>query len=1317
MTLQDLLRSIQGGANAAGQAASGALYGFDAAGKNLTAGVTSLLGSAGVPRIGGLTQGLQQQAKYEQGLANRTPISRIGSTFGSSLMAPGNFAFQQAFKPGFNTVMGAANATAGFKTGNYGYGLQNLGQAALSGLQTATLPVEAPIGFGAKVSMPALQLAKNTAGNTLTSLRFGKPPSTDISAMLGNTSSVAQGLGIKNPFLSTAVDVATDPTAVYGGIQAAKRLPEVAGAVADQLHSVMPFQTHIQQAVDQIRSTPGLANALYQEVADNVGKVGFAKDMKQHFANLGLPEVYQRLSKDETTQMAKYLTGHVDTIPKTLEQKISAGLPKTFMGNLAGNQAGFIDPDLLTGGLNSKLGNRTFNQANAAKTVEDTLAGNREQFRLSNPQALKQVAKRIGVPENASPETEVTVYRAGTGPIKPGEFVTTDAGNAQRYIAQRPGASLNTTKVKLGDLVQSGGLKTEFVFHPTTPTPTNTGPTQHIGLLQQGFNRVRNVIASQGPAGQELAQNLLNQRDRAETLAGDFVSRMPTVRNLSKADFANFVDAAEGKAKPLNATVAKAVGEWNTIRNEIHGLAGDQLDIGKIENYFPHHFDPKQFTRNWQSNIQHLIKTGQAADATDAAQKLRYAADVVRNRKYGNLEASRIVDLPGYDKTKEALFNYIEGASNRISQAETFGPKDEKSLSLINQIAQSGGDADTVKHMYDIAVGAKKYGQGSKQLTGALRRFNTTTKLGLGALTNMGQNVNTATVTGPVRTLAGMVGAMKPEAQDFALKAGITLDGVLSDLKEGGGFAGKVMGKLSAPGFNKVEKFNRVTAAWAGKGYAEDMAKAAANGSQAGIEALQKMGLNPEAIIKRGGSLTPEETIKAARNVVERTQFKVDPQDLPGWANSPWGKTVAQFRTFSYNQTAFLGREILQPAQKGNFAPLARFLAVGLPVGAALTETTNVLRNRKSEENPAKRVMQYAQKVGGAGLASDLITGLFPMNGKYLDPNRATTLAVSTLAGPTFGSLAEGYGALTNAIQGKPQNLERFALRQTPIVGSTLQNTLLPYQSQNGQANTRFQFGQPAAPGQVTAAPAAQGALTPLQASQLDSQIADLKKQQKAALTGSSGFMGIGASDPNHQNQQAQALQGQIDALQAQKDYATLTDKVNKLTTPTQGGILSTSLNTQAKHQTAVDIGKQVLSGSLTAQQAMPLFQKLGADPQQVTYDIAKSLPTEDQASYVMDALQGGTPVADLISNKVLTSAVATQLYSSGAIDGNILNLMKGAIKQIANPSSGVKTRKAKALKAPKIKGPSLKAPAQPKLKGITPFKVKSPKTPKVVLK
>lgn len=764
---------------------------------------------------------------------------------------------------------------------------------------------------------------------------------------------------------------------------------------------------------------------------------------------------------------------------------------------------------------------------------------------------------------------------------------------------------------KIGTKPNSAGLG--LSVGTVRDIPRSIDAPKQVGAFEQLWNRSRNIIEKQGPSGQRLAGLIREARDVAETTAGGWVSRLPTVRALKGKDFENFVDVAEGKAAPLNEKVAAAASEWGQIRAEVYETAKQAgLDIGKIENYFPHTYDESLFKGdNYKKAIRELMQSGQAATELDAAKILRHAQDVIRNRRHGNLELERLVNLPGYQKTPDALFGYLESAANRVAQVQRFGKDDAAALQLINGIAEEGGDASTARSLFDIAAGATKYGELQTKVSGALRTYNTVTKLGLGAVTNVGQNVNTATVVGALRTLKNAPGALKKENRDFALKAGITLDGVIRDLREGSGFSGKVLGKLSAPGFNQVEKFNRTLSAIAGRDYAIDLAKKAASGSSSARSALAKIGLDTDAIVKRGGALSESEQITAARNIVERTQFKVDPQDLPGWASSPWGRVIAQFRSFGYNQSAFIGREIVQPALSGDVKPLVRFLATALPAGAAIKETRNFLQNRDSEENPAKRVQQYYSQAGGLGLAGDVVTGLFPQNGKYLPQDRAVTLALGTVGGPTVGTIADAYGSVSQAVQGKPDSLKRFALRQVPIAGSTLQNTVMPYKSKSPE---------PASPGtespdQLASSVRADGVVTPVEKATVQAAISDLNAQQKKILANNGinlPFLGQqGGLTVDQKNEQL----GQLEQQEQKLKESLQKPKTDYLKVPLTGDV-TVDREILKKRSSAITsqitaLTEQVLAGQLSATEAGQRIQQLQALQQEAQKATAKPRTTK----------------------------------------------------------------------------------------------------------
>ena len=597
--------------------------------------------------------------------------------------------------------------------------------------------------------------------------------------------------------------------------------------------------------------------------------------------------------------------------------------------------------------------------------------------------------------------------------------------------------------------------------------------THQVSNLDKAFRSTRSIIERQGEKGKQLAGMLQKQRDTKELYVREIEKQISTVQSLKGKDYENFVDATQGLAKPNNPKVAQAVKEWQSVHPGIRNRAVNAgLDVGDLgETYYPHFIDYDKIFKNkntYNEAINHLVKTGQAETPEKAIELLSYARDVSRNRKFGNLEASRLVDLPFYDKSKASLGMYIDGSADRITKTEMFGKGDENALKLIKEAGLDGYDTEAMKNAYDVAVGAKQYNPTTSKISKGIRQFTTTTRLGLGALTNVSQSVNTGIVTGHLRTMKSIIKQFDPKTRQLAEDTGVISDAILNDLKHGFGAEynkgkfGKVVNAITAPGFKQVESFNRRVAATAGRDYALRLA-------QKGDEAtLRKLGVT--GVIKNG-TLTNSQQTQAARKIVEKTQFKVDPQDLPGWADSPGGKLVAQFRTFSYNQGKFFSNEILKPLAKGNIMPLGRLMAA-LPLGYGLYEVRRKIDGRPEEENKAKVGLQSFQKIGGAGLVFDIYQGLNPVGSKYLPSDRRVTMAFGTIGGPSIGTAGNAIGAISEAIQRKntPKDesrlggkvvvakndnsytdltaISRFGMQQVPIIGTAMANRVLPYKKQ-----------------------------------------------------------------------------------------------------------------------------------------------------------------------------------------------------------------------------------------------------------------------------
>lgn len=132
--------------------------------------------------------------------------------------------------------------------------------------------------------------------------------------------------------------------------------------------------------------------------------------------------------------------------------------------------------------------NKEFNKANTEKITNETIAGNREEFRLDSPKAIQKYASSTAL-GTTDPNATVEVFRwAKDGQeIQPGNYVALaeEALNKYRLRNPDPSFSVVTSKVQVKDLVGGGGLRVEAIFAPkasiapeSVKVPTEFKPKQ-----------------------------------------------------------------------------------------------------------------------------------------------------------------------------------------------------------------------------------------------------------------------------------------------------------------------------------------------------------------------------------------------------------------------------------------------------------------------------------------------------------------------------------------------------------------------------------------------------------------------------------------------------------------------------------------------------------------------------------------------------------------------------------------------------------------------------------------------------------------------
>lgn len=564
------------------------------------------------------------------------------------------------------------------------------------------------------------------------------------------------------------------------------------------------------------------------------------------------------------------------------------------------------------------------------------------------------------------------------------------------------------------------------------------------------------LLSRFGKEGKALAGRVNAYNQTARDLSTEWFNRLPTYKTLNKAETVNFARAAQGTEDAMNAKVAKAVSEWKQVAPEIRQqfVHHSGEDIGNIQNFFPHTIKPeymKRGSKGFNQAVKHLVDTGQVKTPGEAVNVLNFARRAnTKGNVLGSFRFSRDFQLPEhmYDTSKTAIANYLEGAAHSVAGAQHLG-MDRNGIfhtanDLIGSVASRGGNADKVKKTFEQSMGLAQHSEAATKVSNVVRSVQTFTKLGLGAITNAGQTVNTIIKNGFIDTAKGLGYLATPQGRQFARETGAFTHGLISDLREMRGLQGAA-GKVGAPFFNNVEQFNRYLAATSGKFHAERLAR---RGGKYATEQLKKS-YNVEGAI--GKKLTREQQLRAGRASSDITQFIVAPHTLPGWATSPTGKLVSQFQTFSYKQSGFVWNQIIKPLNQGNVLPLVRLLAV-LPAGYGIYRTKAAITGKDtSGDSAAAKVIAAWNAAGGGGTPQNLITGTldakkYSSSGKEFAANETANLGGVT-AGTLMDTLSSAYGLST----GKPKAAEQQGLSLVPVVGQRLKRTYAPSGSQSGR--------------------------------------------------------------------------------------------------------------------------------------------------------------------------------------------------------------------------------------------------------------------------
>lgn len=602
----------------------------------------------------------------------------------------------------------------------------------------------------------------------------------------------------------------------------------------------------------------------------------------------------------------------------------------------------------------------------------------------------------------------------------------------------------------------SEALKAPEVVTPPIKEPLL--PQTYKSKLKQtteGLSRSKLVVIEKsGSSGKAAATLIKKTEEQGARLAGDWNDGLrKTIEPLSKVEKETLSDVIEGKLAPISQAQQNAANTWRYIANQLNKSGKEAgLDLGTLPNYFPHKTLP--LTQELKNKIgQELVSKGKFANVTDAIASLEqeaknFSLSRTSPRRYANLELARETNLP-YSKDPSVLYDYIDNATRRVTDAQKFGPNDEILYDLAKKAGTQGGDTGQLNSYLDQILG-KNQNAGAEKISRTIRAVGSSKLSPMSPIQNLTQNISHLMRTNPkaeATTIKRLIDS--PDmAKSIAIRSGELGMEVDQAMQELAGISNKYVKGI---GMNLSERANRVLATNAGYSFAEDLSKQVGKGSKTALRELERLGFTADEIAQ---GLKESDFITAGRRVSQETQFSPGTTNLPYLWSTPAGKVVTQFKPFAFQQTGFVFKKLLprvtDEALKGNFGPLGSMIigyGIATPVaGEILNDIKSVFRNKKREDTGSLQDRYISNALAGFSLGLLDLNTIKGATGGY-GPKGVASAFLGPVVGGMGGDLIEGIAGTSAAIGGDKYQgrvAARDALKQIPAVGQTLANTLVP---------------------------------------------------------------------------------------------------------------------------------------------------------------------------------------------------------------------------------------------------------------------------------
>lgn len=513
---------------------------------------------------------------------------------------------------------------------------------------------------------------------------------------------------------------------------------------------------------------------------------------------------------------------------------------------------------------------------------------------------------------------------------------------------------------------------------------------------------------------------------------------------------------------------------WNQLQMAYKYIGSELTNKGakvtvqgqKVPFFVPQNFHPNVIVEKAlepgvmrQELIDHLVSSGQMKrlEAEDFVAQAKGMTHGLTGLDFMHtLKGIQIPDRFLEQDPKVAYGVWSQTAARFLTKQEVYGHKYANLKAIVDAIGNDEGHTalETARNIVDMHeygnghVGGQKFYEGKTEWENAIKRYEGLTKLSRIAIAEPSQNLNPLLLTNIKSIIKGIkdIATDYDNAYDFTLKSGILNSETLRDFKRlNHGFPYWADALMQYTGFNAERKFGLMLSANAIKNYTIELGDRLvlnASDKEANLF-LRQLGVEPTAVLRRGGQLTQDELLEAARRGTGMTQFIHDPLDLPIlWGKNPWMRTAMLYKSFIFNQAKFMKDVMGQSVKAGKYQNIA-YLALLFPVVGELVGDAETLAQGKNPNDRVEegtwardmfgneylaRYVENLSRIGSIGMFSSILSAVHRGN------------ISQWLAGPLAGDLEDMTRVGKNIIGGDFKKAGGTVVQRVPVVGTALKN-------------------------------------------------------------------------------------------------------------------------------------------------------------------------------------------------------------------------------------------------------------------------------------